>query len=135
MRFQVLALFVRTYAHRRSVQGPPGLCPANEARLRGTPPYGSHLHLPNGNRLRVVAGWFFQEAFSSLLRTKGAERWPPRFHIGVVERIELSPKNLAFLAQCLDGLLLFSVGACMVGHELKCKLSISRSLIQPCFEI
>ena len=70
-----------------------------------------------------------------LLGMKGAGRRPSRLHVGIVDSVELRPKNFAFFAQRIHGQFLLGAGLGMLGHIVKREVRVRRRLLQARLEI
>src|ERR1700722_9649848 len=66
----------------------------------------------------------------STFNAKSARRWPSRLDVSEVERVELRPKDVTLVAQCLDDTLLVCASRGVVEHVLQRKGGIFRGLGQ-----
>src|SRR5260370_1802863 len=73
----------------------------------------------------------FRAAFRVGLNSKSARRRPSRLYISEIERVELRPKDVALVAQCLDDALLFGACGGVVENILEREGSVFRRLRHP----
>src|SRR5258706_6337454 len=73
--------------------------------------------------------------FRVSLNPKSTWRRPTRLDVSEIERVELRPKNVTLVAQCLDGALLLHARSGVLEHILKSKRGVVRRLRQPCLKI
>src|SRR5258708_25517207 len=73
--------------------------------------------------------------FRVSLNPKTNWRRPTRLDVSEIERVELCPKNVTLVAQCLDGTLLLHARSGVIEHILKSKRGVFRRLRQPCLKI
>src|SRR5260221_6774609 len=73
--------------------------------------------------------------FRVSLNPKSTWRRPTRLDVSEIKRLELCPKNVTLVAQCLDGTLLLHARSGVIEHILKIKRGVFRRLRQPCLEL
>src|SRR5260221_11553121 len=73
--------------------------------------------------------------FRVSLNPKSTWRRPTRLDVSEIERVELCPKNVTLVAQCLDGALLLRARSGMFEHILNSKRCVFRRLRQPRLKI
>src|SRR5216684_5764119 len=72
-----------------------------------------------GTLSSVSSATLLLDMFRVSLNPKRARRRPPRLDVSEIDRVELRPKNVTFVAQCLDGALLLYTCRGMIKYILQ----------------